>query len=150
VPAELEPPELARLVEFSVRSRAGDWSLRSALVRYAQAEPVRVGQVLELVRRIEAALHSQAKVLAADGAALWEATVAPTVALDDPNAALVGLLRATAELDRLADVVVAWAVDRHGPQPDADVDAVVRDVTERLDALKVPREERQGPPRRRG
>lgn len=44
------------LLDFAERSRADDWSLRAALVRLAQPEPVRVSQVLEVVRRIEAAL----------------------------------------------------------------------------------------------
>jgi hypothetical protein len=36
---------------------AGDWSLRSALCRLAQPEPMRVGRLLESVRRLDAALH---------------------------------------------------------------------------------------------
>ena len=67
VPVVPEPPELARLLDFAERSRAGDWSLRSSLVRYAQSQPVRVSQVLELVRRIEAALHPHARLLAGQG-----------------------------------------------------------------------------------
>ncbi len=147
---ELEPPELARLVDFAERSRAGDWSLRSALVRYAQGQPVRVSQVLELVRRIEAALHPHAKLLATAGTRLWPAVVAGKAPATEPEATVVGVLRAAAALDRVADVVVAWAIDRTGDQPDADVDAVVLDVTRRLDDLGVPREDRSGPPRRRG
>ena len=57
VPAEIEPVELARVVDFAERSRVGDWSLRSALVRYAEGQPERVSQVLEQVRRSTPALH---------------------------------------------------------------------------------------------
>lgn len=149
MPPEPEPPELARLLQFAERSREGDWSLRSALVRYAQSQPVRVSQVLELVRRIEAALHPHAKLLAARGPELWEAMDGAAPPLSEPSATVVGVLRAAAELDRLADCVVAWAVDRSGERPNAEVDAVVLDVTRRLDDLGVAREERQGPPRRR-
>lgn len=143
MPPVIEPPELAALVDFAERSRDGDWSLRSALVRYAQPEPQRVSQVLELVRRIDVALHPHAKRLAKEGPALWSAVVAGSN--DD---VVVGLLHATRVLDDMAEHVVAWAVDRHGPRPDAAVDAAVQDVTKRLDDLGVAREERQGPPRR--
>lgn len=148
MPAELEPPELAARVDYAERSRTGDWSLRSALVRYAESQPVRVSQVLELVRRLDAALHAHAKVLAKQGPAVWAAVGAgaPPAGVEP---ALLGLLEAAGELDQLAEVMVAWAVDRHGARPDAVVDATVASVTTRLDDLGVAREERQGPPRRR-
>jgi hypothetical protein len=146
---ELEPPELARLVDFAERSRAGDWSLRSALVRYAEGQPVRVSQVLELVRRIEAALHNHSKLLASTGPNLWSALEQDEAPAGDREAMVVGVLRAATELDGLADVMATWACDRNGDQPDAEVDAAVLAVTQQLDHLGVAREERQGPPRRR-
>lgn len=146
MPPVIEPPELAALVDYAERSREGDWSLRSALVRYAQPEPERVSQVLELVRRLDFALHQHHKLLVKEGAALWPA-VSDGHATGE-HSAVVGLLQAAAVLDRMADHVVAWAVDRHGPRPDAEIDAAVADVTKRLDDLGVAREERQGPPRR--
>lgn len=45
------------LLNYAESSRDGDWTLRSALVRLAQPEPVRAGAVLELVRRCDGALH---------------------------------------------------------------------------------------------
>jgi hypothetical protein len=150
VPPEPEPAELARLLDFAERSRAGDWSLRSALVRYAQANPERVSRVLDLVRRIEAALHPHAKLLVRHGPELWRALETGTAPPSAPDALVVGVLGAAAELDELADLLAAWAVDRTGHRPDAEVDAVVLDVAKRLDDLGVAREERQGPPRRRG
>jgi len=45
------------LLNFSEVTGVGDWSLRSALSRMAQPEPVRVGRVLESVRRLDAVLH---------------------------------------------------------------------------------------------
>lgn len=149
MPPEPEPPELARLLDFAERSRTGDWSLRSALVRYAQANPERVRQVLELVRRLDAGLHAHAKLVVAEGPDLWRALESGTAPPSAAGALVVGMLGAATELDRLADLLAAWAVDRSGPRPDAEVDAVVRDVTKRLDDLGVAREERQGPPRRR-
>lgn len=148
MPQDPEPPELARLLAFAERSRVGDWSLRSALVRYAQGNPVRVSQVLELVRRIEFGLQPHAKLLAQEGPRLWQA-VESDGADPEPSPLVVGLLRAAAELDRLGDRMATWAVDRAGERPDGEVDAVVLDVTGRLDDLGVAREE-QGPPRRRG
>src|SRR5690606_7747093 len=73
MPPELRPTALAELVELSERPRVDDWSLRAALVRYAQPEPVRVSQVMELVRRIEAALQPHMKLLAERGEELWAA-----------------------------------------------------------------------------
>jgi hypothetical protein len=140
VPAEIQPSELAGLVDFSERPRTHDWSLRSALVRYAQPEPQRVNDILELVRRTEWALGKQSKRIEREGPELW-ATLESGADGDE----LIGLLRAAAALDALGDVVAAWAVDRAGAAPNAAVDATVADVGERLDALGIPHEDRPGP-----
>jgi hypothetical protein len=144
VAAEVEPPELAQLVDFSERSRVGDWSLRSALCRYAQPQPKRVSEVLEVVRRIEAALQPQAKRLVKDGLALWSSLESGDVPADD--AQLVGVLGAARELDRLGDTMADWAEARHGKHPEDEVDATTADVARRLDELGIPREERMRPP----
>ncbi len=149
MPVKVEPPELARLLDFAERPRVDDWSLRAALVRYAQPEPERAARLLELVRRAEGALHRHGKLLERDGPAIW-ATVtddpsSPTASYPDVTA----LLLATAELDQLGDRLATWAVDRAGNRPDTEVDEVVADVAHRLDALGIPRDERDGPPRRR-
>lgn len=141
---DLSPPELARLVDYAERPRVGDWSLRAALVRYAQPHPRRVAAVLELVRRMEAALHPHAKRLARDGQALWAAVASGG---PGPDPYVTGLLRAMARFDRLGDVLAAWAVDRSGPQPDDEVDAAIAAVARDLDALGVPVEQRGRPPR---
>lgn len=149
VPVDLDPPELARLAVFAERPRNGDWSLRSALVRYAQANPVRVSRVLELVRRIDAALHHHTRLLAAQGPELWHALDAGEAPPRDPERLVVGILAAARELDQLADELAAWALDRTSPRPDAAVDATILDVERRLDVLGVAREERERPPRSR-
>jgi hypothetical protein len=146
VPPVIEPPELARLVDFAERPRQRDWSLRSALVRYAQPEPERVGRVLELLRRIEAAIQSHRKVVEREGDALWAALETGTSPPADVDAAMVELLRVTTTLDDLGDTLAAWAVDPAQPQPDAAVDAATTAIAGRLDDLGVPREER--PPER--
>ena len=141
MPADPQPPELARLVAFAERSRAGDWSLRSALTRYAQPQPQRVSDVLESVRRVESVLHPVAGRLAKEGPALWDELQSGSSV--DP---LVGVLGVAAELDALGDVLADWAVDRTGPSPDDTVDATVAATAARLDELGVAREERVAPP----
>lgn len=61
-----EPVEAApdgSLLNHAESARVGDWSLRSALVRFAQPEPVRAANLLELVRRLDAVLHHVARPL---------------------------------------------------------------------------------------
>ena len=147
MPAEIQPPELARLVDFAERPRTRDWSLRSALVRYAQPEPQRVNDILELVRRGDAALGKNASKLDRDGPAFWEALEHNG---SGPDEYVVGVLHAARQLDGLGEVLATWAVDRAGERPNADVDRVVADVAKRLDELGVPREERPPGPRNRG
>src|SRR5262249_2344785 len=89
VPAEIEPPELARLGAFSERARTDDWSLRSALVLYALPQPQRVNDILVHVRRVDRELGKQSKRLARDGAELWGALESGADGDD-----LVALLRA--------------------------------------------------------
>ncbi len=148
MPAEIEPPALARLVEFAERPRIEDWSLRAALVRYAQPQPQRVNDLLDLVRRTEFALGQHSALLQHDGAALWDALEDGTVPGDARLAHVVDLLRVIEKLDRIGDVLAAWAVDISGDRPDAAVDAAIEDIGKDLDELGVPHEERT-PPRRR-
>jgi len=149
VPVEVEPPQLARLVDFAERPRTHDWSLRAALVRYAQPEPERVSKILELVRRIEWALRARRKAIERSGQEIWNALQADAGHAGN-HTEVVALLRATTELDRLGDVLAEWAVDLVGERPDAAVDAVTVEVQRRLDELGVPREEQQPrPPRQR-
>lgn len=149
MPVEVEPPELARLIDFAERPRVDDWSLRAALVRYAQPEPERAARLLEVVRRAEGALNRHGKLLERNGPTIW-ATLG-----DDPPAPIgshrdvTALLLATVELDQLGDRLASWAVNRAGRRPATKVDEVVTDVAHRLDTLGVPRSERDGPPRRR-
>jgi hypothetical protein len=120
-------PAADELLEYTERPRAHGWSLRSALTRYAQGQPQRVSDVLQLVRRIEAAYASHASD---------------------------GLRDCIAELDRLGDVLAEWAGDPAGPTgdpPHDEVDATTADVARRLHELGIPHEERparRGPPSR--
>lgn len=51
------------LLNYAEAPYEGDWTLRSALMRLAQPHPKRVGQVLDLTRRLDAPLHHVRKVL---------------------------------------------------------------------------------------
>lgn len=133
-------PELAALVDLAERPRSEGWSLRAALVRYAQPEPMRVSRLLDLSRRLEFAVADHMAELRAEGDELWGA-IERAPAGDDSR--LVGMLRAMREIDRLGDELAAWAARRQGERPDAAVDAVVDDLTARLEELGVPE---QGPP----
>ena len=57
------PDDGVRLVQYAESARVGDWSLRGALVRYAQPEPARASAVLELVRRTDGALKPFGRAL---------------------------------------------------------------------------------------
>ena len=147
--APIEPPALAELVDLAERPRQTGWSLRAALVRYAQPEPVRSGDILELVRRIDQALKGHAKALAKQGPEIW-AAVDGGGAAPDGHAAVVDLLVAVQPLDGLGDALADWAVDPAQARPDQQVDEVVAATAARLDELGVVREARQGQRARAG
>lgn len=56
-PATLPADDGDRLIDYAESLRTDNWSLRSALVRYAQVEPAGASAILELVRRTDTALH---------------------------------------------------------------------------------------------
>ena len=149
MPDDVEPAELSRLLDFAERPREHDWSLRAALVRYAQPQPERAAQILKLVRRIDAALRGHRKLFERDGPAVWTQLTARGPS-NGASPEAIGVLEAAAEMDRIGDRLATWAVDRAGERPDHDVDELIADVTARLDALGVPREPRERPPRSRG
>ena len=148
MPAEVEPAELAQLIDFAERPHTENWSLRAALVRYAQPQPQRVNDLLDLVRRIQAALGAQSATLQRNGTEIWDALEHDTRPPD--VAPLVELLDAAREIDRLGDVLAEWAVDITRPRPDDAVDAAVADVAGRLERLGIPHDERVPPRRSRG
>ncbi len=49
--------------KFAEAPRTAEWTLRSALVRFAQPEPVRAAALLDLVRRCEWAIHPLVRVI---------------------------------------------------------------------------------------
>jgi hypothetical protein len=107
-----------------------------------------VSDLLDLVRRIDFAMTDHLDRLERDGPALWEALRDGDGDGDVPDMLLVGLLGAMAEIDRLGDALATWAVDRADDRPNAAVDAVIADVTDRLRELGVPHQTAPGPPPR--
>lgn len=143
---ELQPAGLAALVDHAERPRAGDWSLRAALVRLAQFEPGLVRDLMEPIRRLDHALHTHRARLAGDGPALWAVLTEGGDPADEEAERIVALLHVALDLDALADLVVAWAQDRTGPMPTDAVARTAAEVSRRLDDLGVEREDRGGPP----
>jgi len=135
VQAHAEPtaglPDGRRLVDHAESSRTGDWSLRSALVRFAQPEPTRAGAVLELIRRTDGALKPHRRRLEA-AAAPTHPGLAPDLFEDDDGALVVradaerSLDAPASDLARAAvrlpdgDAVVAAYVDAAGEDPTFD------------------------------
>jgi hypothetical protein len=103
-------------LDFTERPRPPEgWSLRAALTRYAQGQPRRVADLLEVVRRVQFGLGK----------------------VDDD------LQPCIHEIDVVADALAAWAADPwRAHRPDSEVDAVIASVTRRLDSLGAPVEER--------
>jgi hypothetical protein len=60
-PAEPDPER--SILNLAESARRDDWTLRSALVRLAQPEPVLAGALLEVIRRCEGALQPLARTL---------------------------------------------------------------------------------------
>ena len=135
--------DVEAVIEYAERPRTDGWSLRAALVRYAQPEPARAGAVLELVRRTDGALKPFAKLLEREPRLLELARGDDAeVPAGQEEAAAVDLLRVALELDRLGDVLAAWAATRSDDRPDAEIDAIARAAFVRLGELGVARENR--------
>lgn len=145
------------LHEYVERLHPGGWSMRAALVRYAQPEPVRAAEVLELTRRADSGLHEVSRRIEReprlsdlaraldrfghDYPAVLDAYLHEADPLDDEATSVVPVLAVAAALDDLGRVVAAWAVDAAGERPDDTIDEVSTRATARLDALGVERQE---------
>lgn len=145
---EFAPAELASLLDYAERPRAANWSLRAALTRYAQPQPQRASDLIEVMRRIELGLHRHLKEIERNGEAYWEAVRVEGSRDGSPvDARAVPLLRLTAAMDRLGDLLAGWAVNREGERPDGAVDEMIAIGRRVLDELGVAREERVRPAR---
>jgi hypothetical protein len=104
------------LTEYADRILVNGWCLRSALVRYAQAQPVRTTALHTMMRRLDAA-------------------IVPTSSLRE------SLLETVARFDQLALVMSTWAADRAARiRPDDAVDEVMASTMSDFERLQVPEE----------
>src|SRR3546814_17185909 len=91
-------------------------------MRYAQGNPQRVRDVLDIVRRIEFALHTHSRSLVKEGPTLWEALTAGAHPVEPPEQGstewVVELLPAMQSPAALADDHAASPQARTGPRPD--------------------------------
>lgn len=130
------PDDGIRLAAFAESPRAGDWSLRAALVRYAQPEPSRASAVLELIRRTDGAVKPFHRVLdstecATDpGLAAPERSPAPRVDARAADLARVAV-RSPEQLDRV--VAEYESVERLAPEERSVIPLLA--VAVELDAL---------------
>ncbi|MFT7648552.1 MAG: hypothetical protein ACI8Y4_003304 [Candidatus Poriferisodalaceae bacterium] len=176
------------LLNHAERSRVGDWSTRSALMRLAQPEPVRVSRVLESVRRCDGALHPMVRALIAhtvtcdrgltpdtidqspsvayvdgritdlarlvafrpDDADLIIESYRSLIPLTEEECFAVPLLMVAVELDRLGDIVAAWANHFDFDPPVELVDEIAASTRAALDDLGIDRETGPPPRGRRG
>lgn len=170
-----EVDEQHSILNYAEAPRVDDWTLRSALVRLAQPHPLRSEAVLQLVRRLDAALkpvirplqhhgvHTQRSIpggaqyiadtrlvdMAADPDLL--AAYRDRVEFDDAELASLHLVRLALELDRLADVMAAWAAAGPINPPLAEIDSTCAEVLKSMNDLGVPEEHRwEGPQGPRG
>ena len=150
VPADLEPPALARLVDFAERPRTDDWSLRAPRSS-ATRSPNRSASndLLDLVRRLDSALGRYSTVLQRDGDAVWAVLDGGGKPADERQAR-----SSICSASRRSSTVSATC-SPSGPstspatRPDDAVDDVIDEIGAQLDALGVPHEERP-PNRQRG
>lgn len=116
---------MALLVDYAERARTHEWTLRSALVRYAQIAPERASVVLELIRRTDGALHH------------LQGHPERVTAQDEP------VLAVAAVLDGLGDVLARWA-DERGAPPHDEVEDQARAAASALAELGIEREQWDG------
>lgn len=105
------------LTEYADRILVDGWCLRSALVRYAQAQPKRSTELHALMRRLDAA-----------------------IAAGSPHREL--LLDTVTRFEELAVVMSTWAANRAAhARPDDAVDHLMTSTSAEFDRLGVPHEQ---------
>lgn len=121
----MDSSDLERLVDYAERPRSHEWTLRSALVRYAQLAPQRASVVLELIRRTDGALSHL------DG---HPERVGDE---DEPKLAVAAVL------DEIGDDLARWAVERGSP-PHDEIEFKARSAASALSELGIEREQWDG------
>lgn len=124
-------PDGPHLVDYAESSRVGDWSLRSALVRFAQPEPTRASAVLELIRRTDGALKAHRRRLESSAVPTLPTLGAGSFVADDRAVSVTGdgwvldaraadLARVAARLPDGEAVVAAYAGAEGVPAEELD------------------------------
>lgn len=145
------------LHEYVERLHPGGWSMRAALVRYAQPEPVRAAALLEVTRRAESGLHDVARRIEReprlsdlgralahfghDYPTLLDAYLHDADPIDDEAASVIPVLAVAASLDDLGAVVAAWAIEAGDDRPDDLIEEGCQQANGQLDALGVERQD---------
>ncbi len=145
-----------RLIDYAESPRVGGWTLRSALVRVAQPEPVRASAVLELIRRTDGALADHRRRLDAE-----HVPTVPGLDADDATPEAIGRLPKVWDA-RVSDLgrVLAFVPDGEAvvsaylasESPDADAAsavpllAAVAELDALADRLAAWADARTGPP----
>lgn len=159
------------ILNYAEAPRNGNWTLRSALVRLAQPHPLRSEAVLQLVRRLDAAIKPMMRPLQQHGVQSRRsiprgadqiadirlvdlvsdpevlAAYREMVELDEAELASVHLVRLAVDLDELANTLAAWAATGLGDPPVAEIDSTCARVLESMNTSAVPEEPRWDGPR---
>ncbi|MBT8240045.1 MAG: hypothetical protein KJN63_02330 [Acidimicrobiia bacterium] len=162
----VEVDEQNSILNYAESSRHGDWTLRSALVRLAQPQPLRSEAVLQLVRRLDAALKPVTRSLqrygvcsrrSIPGGAQHVADIRlvdlagddevldayrELVELDDAELAAVHLVRLALDVDELSDTLAAWAAAGPSDPPVVEIDRTCARVLKSMNDSGVPEEPR--------
>lgn len=162
----MEIDETNSIINYAEAPRHQNWTMRSALVRLAQPHPLRSEAVLQLVRRLDAALKPFVRDLqkfpiessrSIPGGVANVIDVRVVDLVDSPDTVeltsserdalhLVGL---AIELDGLATTLTGWASQGSADPPVSEIDQTCARVLRSMNDLSVPEEPRwEGPQRR--
>ncbi len=163
--------EVHSILNYAEVPRRGDWTLRSALVRLAQPHPLRSEAVLQLVRRLDAALKPMVRSLQKHGVTTTRsipgglsnvddirlvdivasdellAEYDASVGLTDDERASVGLVRLAMTLDGLSTTLAEWANAGSEEPPISEIDSTCAAVLAAMNDQGVPVEQEWTGPR---
>ncbi len=162
------------ILNYAEAPREKDWTLRSALVRLAQPHPLRSEAVLQLVRRLDAAIKPMVRSLQQHGVTSQRsipggaqnisdtrlvdvvsdsdvlAAYRERIELNDAEQASVQLVRLALQMDELADRLATWAAAGSSDPPLAEIDHTCARVLKAMNDGGVPEEPRWDGPRSGG
>ena len=159
--------ETNSIINYAEAPRQGDWTLRSSLVRLAQPHPLRSEAVLQLVRRLDAALKPFVRELQKHpaettrsipggasnivGVGVVDLVETPdAVELSDAERDSLHLIGIALELDELANTLTAWAFAGSADPPVGEIDQTCARVLRSMNDLEVPEESQWEGPARKG